>query len=224
MQIYSTSDIQQQYNNILVYGGAGSGKTPLAATAPSPIIISSEPGLKSLARYKLPYVQATNYKESMEAYKWVVGSREAQQFQTVYYDSISATSENELMEQKKKSSDARKYSPETYAHVMEIVLLFQAIRNKHIVMTSKAIEKSDAVTGQTTSECFAAVPKLGPALPYNFDDVLFIKRFTNPDGSEYSALCCRANPFSLARNRSGMLDLWEPANIQHIINKSNGVK
>lgn len=231
MQIYYTNDATSQFSNIFVYGLAGSGKTPLASTAPNPIIISSEPGLKSLQRYKLPYIIARNHRECTDAHKWVIGSNEARHFQTVYFDSISAASETITVEERRKSLDARKFSPAITNATMEIVLLFLSIKNKHVVMTSKAIEKTTSTvqvgigeTSNTVIEPFAAMPKLGPMLPYHFDDVLYLSRFRNAQtGAEMSALCCRANDNCVARNRSGMLDLWEPADITHIIRKSNGV-
>jgi hypothetical protein len=225
MQIYNTGDVGSQFSNILVYGMAGSGKTPLAATAPNPIVISSEPGLKSLKHNRLPYIQAATYDQALDALKWCQSSREAQKHDTFYFDSISALSENICNSEKAKwKGDARKWSPETMSKTMEIVKGFLSIQNKHVVMTSKAIEHVEQLTGAARAECFAAVPKLGPALPYDFDDVLFISRHVDATtGKTYSALRCSTNDYCVARNRSGMLDLWEPANITHIINKSNGV-
>lgn len=222
-QVYYTDGAGSKFSNILLYGLAGAGKTPVAATAPAPIIVSSEPGLKSLQRYRLPYVIARNYKEAFEIHKWVIGSNECRQFQTVFFDSVSALSENILLEEKRKSLDPRKFSPATTAAAMEIVHLYLSIQNKHVVMTCKATEVRDAITGALTVEPFAVVPKLGPMLPYHFDDVLYLSRHRdNATGTETAALRCRTNDHCVARNRSGMLDLWEPADISHVIRKSNG--
>lgn len=219
-QIYYTNDAGSQFSNILIYGLAGAGKTPLAATAPNPIIISSEPGLKSLQRYKLPYVVARDYKEAMDACRWVVTTK----YDSVFFDSISALSENILLAEKKKSPDPRKFSPATTAQTIEVVLAYLSIRNKHVMMTCKATEIKDQITGVATVEPFAVVPKLGPQLPYHFDDVLYLSRHRNNEtGAEYAAFRCRANDYCIARNRAGMLDLWEPADINHVIRKSNGV-
>ncbi len=224
VKIYNTGDISNAFSNSLVYGLAGSGKTPLAATADNVMIISTEPGLKSIQRNRLPYIPAPNYADAIDALKWTTQSHEARQFSTIYFDSISALSENILAANRRTyKNDARKYSPETTAQVMEIVLGFQSIQNKNVVMTSKAIELVDQITGVRTAECFTAVPKLGPALPYNFDNVIFISRHVASDGSQYSALRCSTNDYCVARNRSGLLSLWEPANLKQLFNKENGV-
>lgn len=220
--VYYTNDAGSQFSNILLYGLAGAGKTPLAATAPNPIIISSEPGLKSLQRYKLPYIVARNYKEAMDAHRWATGASEARQFQTIFFDSISALSENILIDEKKKSLDPRKFSPQTTALTMEVVLEYLKIKDKHVVMTCKATEVIDALTQMKSVEPFAIVPKLGPQLPYHFDDVLYLSRHRDTAGNEYAAFRCRENDYCKARNRAGTLDLWEPADITHIIRKSNG--
>lgn len=220
--VYYTNDASSQFSNILLYGMAGAGKTPIAATAPNPIIISSEPGLKSLQAYKLPYVIARDHKEATDVFKWITGSNEARNYQTVFFDSISALSENILLSEKKKSSDPRKFSPSTTALTIEIVLGYLTIRNKHVVMTCKATENVDQLTNIKTAEPFAVVPKLGPQLPYHFDDVLFLSRHRDPaTGTEMAALRCRENDYCKARNRTGKLDLWEPADLAHIIRKSN---
>ncbi len=224
VKIYNTGDISNATSNSLVYGLSGSGKTPLAATADNVIIISTEPGLRSVRHNKLPYIQVIGYEQAKDALAWSQSSSEAKRFQTVFFDSISAYSEKVLADnQRKFGADARKYSPPTTAQVMEIVIGFQSIQDKNVVMTSKAVEITDQLTGVKTAECFAAVPKLGAALPYHFDNVLFISRHIAPDGSQYSALRCSYNDYCVARNRSGLLSLWEPANLKLLFNKENGV-
>jgi hypothetical protein len=219
-QVYYTNDAGSQFSNILIYGLAGAGKTPLASTAPNPIIISSEPGLKSLQRYKLPYVVARDHKEAMDMLHWVTTTK----YETVFFDSISALSENILLSEKKRSKDPRQFSPATTALTIEVVLAYLSIRNKHVIMTCKATEIKDQITGVTTVEPFAVVPKLGPQLPYHFDDVIYLSRHRNNEtGAEYAAFRCRANDYCIARNRSGLLDLWEQADITSVIRKSNGV-
>jgi hypothetical protein len=219
MQVYYTNDATSKFENTLIYGLAGSGKTPIAATAPDTIIIASEPGLKSLSYLKLPYIIAPTYEQANDALKWCQQSNEVKKFRNIFYDSASALSENILFAEKKRSSDARKYSPETYSKTMEIVKGFQNIRDKNVIMTCRAI----MIDGKAVP--FAAVPKLGPAFPYDFDNVFYITRHTDPNtGNEYSALRCRANDAcEVARNRGGRLSLWEPADLTHIFNKSNGV-
>lgn len=228
MQIYNTADALSKYENILLYGLAGAGKTPMAASMPDVIIISSEPGLKSLQRYKLPYIVAADKKQAWDAHKWVTGSNEAKKHQSVFFDSISALSESICEEEKAKSRDPRKFSPATTAETMALVLAYQRINNKHVCMTAKAtvtnVTAADGITQRQWIEPFCVVPKLGPMLPYHFDSVLYISRHAaTTTQSEYAMLTCRSNDMCLARNRGDMLALYEPADLGYIINKSNGV-
>jgi len=225
MQVYSTNGAQSQFTNMLIFGMSGAGKTPLAATLANVLIIASEPGLKSLSAYKIPYVMGRNYREAMDVCRWIVGSNDARQFTTIFFDSISMLSENILMDCKKKSSDPRKYSPETTGQTMEVVLEFLKIQNKNVVMTCKAAREVDGLTGATSYAPFAVVPKLGPALPYHFDEVLFLSRHRDNNGQEFSALRCRYDAeCPSARDRSGNLDLWERPDLTYVINKINGVR
>lgn len=225
MQVYNTGDATSKFQNILLYGLAGAGKTPMAATMPDVIVISSEPGLKSLQRYRLPYIIARNQSEAMDCHRWITSSNEAKRYQSVFFDSVSASSESILADKKKKSNDPRRFSPETTAATMEIVLAYLSIpaSGKHLCMTCKAVQSQTNV-GTPWVEPFAVVPKLGPMLPYHFDTVLYMSRHRNNDtGQEYAMFTCGANDLCHARDRSGMLALYEPPDLNYIINKCNGV-
>jgi hypothetical protein len=220
MQIYYTGAVGSQFVNIFMYGGPGAGKTPLAATCPAPLVVSTEPGLLSLRAANLPYVVAQTYQDAIDVLRWIYGSAECKKFKTIFFDSVSAISENIYIAQRQRhKGDHRKISPDTIAMTMEIVTGFQTIKDKHLVMTSKAMLNAET----RMVEPFAAVAKLGPALPYGFDEVLFLSRFRMNDGQEVAALRCRENDYCYARDRSTKLDLWEPGNLTHIINKINGV-
>jgi hypothetical protein len=224
VQVYRTGQIGSQFITCLLYGLAGAGKTPLLASLPDPIIVCSEPGLLSLRQYNLPYIVARDYKENIEAINWLANSKEATKYQSVGYDSISATSENILIAEKKRSRDPRQFSPATFAATMEVVMGYMAVceKRRHLVMTCKAVENVDKITGIKTAEPSAVVPKLGPALPYHFDTVLNVSRFRDPQsGVDYAALRCGANDYCIARDRSGKLGLWEIADFSHIIQKIN---
>jgi hypothetical protein len=226
IQFFNSGDKFTNFEHIFVYGDSGSGKTPLAATMPETFIIASENGLKSVARNKIPGAAATDYDSTMEILRWCSSSSEARKFQCFFYDSASATSETILFEMRTRyKNDARKYSPETTQKTMEIVNAFNRIQTHHIVVTSKAIQAFDPVTNIPQWKPYAATRDLGPAMPYHFDTVMFIQRFNDPaTGQQYSALRCQADSaYSVARNRGGMLAPWERADLQAIINKSNGV-
>jgi hypothetical protein len=230
MQVYMTNDIALDFQSYLIYGLAGSGKTPMAIDCPSPMIVSSEPGLISLRAHKMPYVAVTSFKEAVDVRAWLATSNECRNIKTVFFDSISRISEIILDAEKKKSIDPRKFSPATTSATMELVLSYLQIPKKHIVMTCKAIEEVidipqlPPVPPVRRVIPFTVVPKLASALPYHFDNVFYLSRHqATQQNPEYAMLTCRVNDYTYeTRNRSGKLDLYEPASLGHIIKKVNG--
>lgn len=224
MQVYYTNDARSAFTSVLLCGESGAGKTPIAATAPNPIMVVSEPGLKSLASQRIPYVYGHDHKTAMEVLAWLKGSSETKKYHTCVFDSVSMLSETILIAEKKKSSDARRYSPETVGKVMEVVLGYIGLAQSgrmNIVMTCKVLDEKDDLTNATKKVPFAVQPKLGPSLPYHFDDVLLLARHRNfQTGQDFTALQCRWSPeFPNGRNRLGKLDLYEPPDLLHIFNK-----
>lgn len=229
--VYNTGDKTSQFENTLIYGLAGAGKTPISATLPDCLIVSSEPGLKSLQNYRIPFVQARNFAEAMEVLRWITTGTECRKYQNIFFDSISMLSEYILIEEQKKSKDARQWSPATSRNTMDVVLGFlQSIQNKNVWMTSKAAEVYTTVgvglnaSQVKTVEPFTVLPKLGPALPYHFNNVLYMSRHRDSNNNEYAMLTCRFTDMTpQTRNRSGMLATWEPPDLSLILKKTNGV-
>jgi hypothetical protein len=207
----------------MIYGMAGAGKTPIAASLPdarrSTLLIATEPGTLSLKGAGLSYVPCETATEARNLIPWI---KQQKNLVNIYFDSISAIADQALGENRRKyKNDARKYSPETVSEICALVLDYCNIPNKNVWMTCKAT-KSVLENGSVWFEPYAAMPKLAPNLPYYFDNVLFMQRSRDASGIEQVALCCRENVQCNARNRLGRLDLWEPANLSHIIAKIQG--
>ena len=93
INLRSTKGLHANGVKLLVYGNAGSGKTSLIPTLPSPVVFSAEGGLLSIADADVPFVEVSSYDTLMEAYKWVTGSDEAKHFESIALDSISEIAE-----------------------------------------------------------------------------------------------------------------------------------
>ena len=89
----------------LIYGESGVGKTKLAATAPTPLILNAEGGLLSLAGDNLDSVDITTVDDIMEIYQFLTESEDAKKYETIIIDSISEVAEVYLSALKEKHKD-----------------------------------------------------------------------------------------------------------------------
>jgi septin family protein len=92
---------------LLVYGQAGTGKTTLITTLPSPVILSAEAGLLSIAHADIPFVAIDSMSTLQDAFSWLTSSDEAKQFESIALDSISEIAEVILTAEKAKAKDPR---------------------------------------------------------------------------------------------------------------------
>ena len=77
----------------IVYGSAGSGKTPIINTCPNPVLLACEPGLLSLRGSKVPTWEAYSADKVDEFFEWFFKSNETKKFDTLAIDSISQMAE-----------------------------------------------------------------------------------------------------------------------------------
>jgi hypothetical protein len=225
IQIKSTATVGNDGVKTLVYGPAGSGKTPLCATAPNPIILSAESGLLSLRQCNppVPYIEIRSMRDLMEAYNWCLQAQEARQFYTICLDSISEVMEVVLDDEKKKSKDPRKAYGELLEQGMKLTRAFRDLPGKCVVVVAKQQYDKDETLGAMMYAPMLPGSKLGPQLPYFFDEVfqMCIGRDANQQVIRY----IRAEPeFNIvARDRSGRLAKYEPPNLTFIFNKILGI-
>ena len=57
INLQSTNSVSNAGIKMLVYGAAGTGKTYLIPTLPSPVILSAEGGLLSISHHNIPFVE-----------------------------------------------------------------------------------------------------------------------------------------------------------------------
>lgn len=215
-----TSDIQHQKGfNILVYGGAGIGKTSLIPTLPTPIILSAEGGLASIMHNDLPYIDINSIETLREATGWLTKSKEAQQYESIAVDSISEIAEFILAKEKEGKVDQRA----AYGVMQEKISLFiRSLRDipLHVYATAK-LERAQDETQQMLYSPSMPGTKLGNLLPYFFDEVLALRiEAIGKEGIRQRALQCHPDGKYVAKDRSGKLDPWEiDTNLGKIITK-----
>lgn len=220
VNLRSTSTVAADGLKVLVYAGSGAGKTTLIGSLPSPIIISAEAGLLSLADYDIPFIEVTDMASLKEAYSFV-SSKEASKFQSVAIDSISEIAEVVLSAEKKIAKDVRQAYGQLQEQVTDLIRAFRDLSGKNVYMSAK-MEKSQDEHGRMMYGPSMPGTKLGQQLPFYFDEVFALRVEKDEEGKIVRMLQTEADPSYVAKDRSGKLDSWEQADLGFIINKISG--
>lgn len=204
---------------VVVYGKAGMGKTSLCATCPSPIILSAEAGLLSLARWNLPYIEIKTIQDMRNVYSWVKNSQEARQFQTICLDSISEIAEVCLGERRnQKNSDGRAVYGDMIIEMTKIVREFRDLPGFHVYMSAKMERFKDETTGVVLNSPSMPGQRLGQAMPY-FPDEIFKLDFEGYPPNAYRVLRTQPDLLNDAKDRSGVLNAIEEPHLGKIFDK-----
>jgi len=216
-----TKEATAQAVKLLVYGQAGAGKTSLIPTLPTPVILSAEGGLLSIADTNLPFIEITSMQELQEAYKWLTSSAEAGEFQSVALDSISEIAEVVLNAEKKINKDPRAAYGAMQEQMADVIRAFRDLPGKHVYMSAK-LEKTQDEMGRVLYAPSMPGNKTGQSLPYFFDEVLALRVEKDAEGNTRRALMTDGDGLWLAKDRSGKLEVWEDADLGEIIKKIGG--
>lgn len=207
---------------VLVYGDAGMGKTTLCATAPAPIIISAESGLLSLRKYRIPVIEIKTIDQLTEAYDWSTRSAEARQFATICIDSISEIGEVVLANAKRQVKDPRQAYGELIEKMTMTIRAFRDLPGKHVYMAAKMEPMKDELTGVVRYGPAMPGSKLGPQLPYFFDEVFRLGVNKSPQGETYRFLQTQPDLQYTAKDRSGSLAAIESPDLNQVFTKILG--
>jgi hypothetical protein len=220
MKIQSTASLSSQSGvKMLGYGASGVGKTRLCITAPRPFIFSAENGLLSIKKENLNYASIKSYKDLEEAVTWGLKSTEARQYDTYCLDSISEIAELVIADELGKTKDPRKSYPAYQSSMLEMFRAFRDMQQKHIYFIGKESAVKDAFGSIKYGPSFPG-NKLPEAAPYFFDEVFRLVAFTDSaTGKTYNALRTQADQYNEAKDRSGMLELWEEPNLAKVFSK-----
>jgi hypothetical protein len=208
---------------LLVYGQAGAGKTSLIKTLPSPLVLSAEGGLLSIADADVPYIEIGSMDDLREAYSWLRDSAESKQFKSVALDSISEVAEVVLNAEKKATNDGRAASGEMNSVMTELIRSFRDLPGRHVYMSAK-LEKLQDEMGKVMYGPSMPGKTLSQGLPYFFDEVLALRVEKDSEGNSQRALMCDSDGAWLAKDRSGKLAQWEAPDLGEIIKKMGGVE
>lgn len=223
INLKSTKQYASSGVKILVYGQAGAGKTTLIKTLPDPVIISTESGLLSLQGCDIPYIEINSLAGLQEAYQWLTKSEEGAKFKSVALDSISEIAEVVLVNEKSSTRDGRMAYAQMGERMTQIIRSFRDLPNKHVYFSAK-MKQSDSESGYKLNGPSMPGQSLTQGVSYFFDEVLALRLKADGDGNIHRTLQCdeRAELGWTAKDRSGRLGMWEPADLGAVIDKIGG--
>ena len=140
-------------------------------------------------------------------------------YQTVCLDSISEIAEVFLKAELGKTRDPRKAYGEVATQMAHILRLFRDLPGRNVYFSCKETHQKDDTTGLITAMPMMPGRQLGPQLPFFFDEVFHLFVGKDEKGQEYRALRTQPDPNTIAKDRSGYLNVIEPADLSYIFGK-----
>jgi len=211
---------------LLVHGPAGAGKTVLCATAQErTLLINAEGGLLSLRKDGIDTSHMTvatirTFDDLYEVYNLLV--RNPGDFKWVNLDSITEIAEVVLSHEKEQNKDPRKAYMEMQERVLKLLRSYRDLPHYNICMTAKQRAVKDEYSGITYYGPSFPGQQLSPAVPYLFDEVFALRVEKNEAGEYYRVLQTSRDIQYEAKDRSGMLNMWEYPSLQNILYKIRG--
>lgn len=206
---------------MLIYGGAGTGKTRSVLTAPRPMLFSAEQGLLSLQSENVPVWDMNGKFEQFTRFmEWLEKSNEPRQFDTIYIDSLSELTTALLELEMAKITDGRKAYGAMADKLLKYLRTLINLPNKHIVL----LAKQEVVVSNNIAYAQPAFEgkKLFTEITHSLDEIFRFqpKRFKMQQGyQEFMVASTKNMTDYLARDKSGKLAEDEPQHIGDIITK-----
>jgi hypothetical protein len=214
------NDFAQNFGcKCLIFGPAGTGKTPLLNTSPRPLLLATEPGLLSMRGSNIPTYEAYTPKAISEFFSWFFNSNETKNFDTLGIDSASQIADIYLIDAQKNNKHGLKAYGEMAESTMEHLRTLYYTRYKHTYVVCK--EEIKDLDGQTMRRPYFPGQVLPISVPHLYDFILRLAK-TNVPGvqGETLAFQCQGSYNVLSRNRTGNLSQYEPPNFNSLVEKA----
>ena len=139
-------------------------------------------------------------------------------------DSVSELAELCLAEERQKVKNKLQAYGEMADIIEGLIKGFRDLPNTNVLFTAKQARNKDDANGTMIYEPGMPGQKLANALPYYFDLVLAARVFKNDDGTIEHWLQTQKDEQYEAKDRSGLLDLFEKPNLAALEKKISGAK
>ena len=203
----------------LIYGAAGTGKTPILNTAPRPVLLACETGLLSMRNSNIPTFQALDVSKIKEFFDWLEKSSEAKNFDTIGVDSSSQLAEIFLTDAKKRIKHGLQQYGEMAEESMKLFTKLYFMREKHIYLIAK--EEIKNLNGTSFRRPYWAGNVLPIEVPHQYDAILHLAKANVPGAQgEVLAFRCSQSYDVLARDRTGQLSEFEYPDFSCIVRKA----
>jgi len=232
IKIASTRDLGQLPRlNILIHGPSGAGKTYLAKTTGDlehTLVLAAEPGLLTLRDVDIPVAEVNDLEQLGRAWAWLRSGEHS--FRWVIVDSISEIAEKCLNEELDKPGRGgkKRHGLEAYGDMGQ--RMDRNIRRlRDLPLNIVMLAKQGLISDDQGRLARPLLPgnKLTQAVPYLFDEVLALRPFPGePDEAGRPTVQRWLQTFNDgsfdAKDRSGVLDPFEPPNLAHLAEKILG--
>jgi len=199
----------------VIYGPAGSGKTPIVNTAPRPLLLAVEPGLLSMRTSTVKTWLAPDTKRIDEFFNWFFNSAEAKNFDTLAIDSSSQMCDIALQEAKKTERHGLQQYGKMAEYVEPYMRRLYFLPEKHMYLIAKE-ETQDSGMRRP----YYPGKQLPVSIPHLYDCILRVAKVSIPNVGETTAFQCNGSYDVLARNRTGILDTFEPPDFSALVKKA----
>jgi hypothetical protein len=198
----------------IIYGPAGTGKTPIINTAPRPVLLATEPGLLSMRNSTVKTWIAPTVEKIDEFFKWFEHSAEAKNYDTLAIDSVSQMCDIALTMAKKKSSHGLQQYGIMAEYVMPFLERIYFMPEKHMYLIAKE-ETQDSGMRRP----YYPGKQLPVQIPHRYDCIIRVAKAQIPNVGEQTAFQCNGSYDVIARNRTGDLADFEPPDFGALVRK-----
>src|ERR1700677_1235748 len=156
----------------VIYGPAGSGKTPIINTAPRPLLLATEPGLLSMRTSNVPTFCGYSASAIDEFFQWFFQSAETKNFDTLAIDSTSQMAEVYLQAALKTNKHGLAAYGEMATNTLKHLNTLYFTQYKHTYLIAK--QEIISENGLTIRRPYYPGKQLPVELPHKYDQILHL--------------------------------------------------